>query len=242
MALTGRVIFGEPAAPAGAARHSAWVTAFPARLDLPARRRRHARLIAALTTTVGACASAAQALYQPVADAPPEQEAVVVGPLPVVYLSHTAAPLLEAARAEDDARWPAAVAQEREQARRTSAARVALARAQEIVEEPGACWPVPLPTAEQSAVIDLASAGDEVAELWAAAPEKAAVLVRDLAVGGEFTAAEVLDAAVDAAIGAGLLALNDAGKASDPSMMAERCLEAVPYFVLAVALASADLD
>ncbi|CAM5573319.1 hypothetical protein ACIG0C_15120 [Kitasatospora aureofaciens] len=51
-----------------------------------------------------------------------------------------------------------------------------------------------------------------------------------------------MDAAVDAAIGAGLLALNDAGTACDPSLMAEQCLQAVPYLVLAVALASADLD
>ncbi|MEV7783373.1 hypothetical protein [Kitasatospora sp. NPDC088351] len=218
------------------------MTATPARLDLPARRRRHARLIAALTATVGACASAAQALYQPVADALPGQETVVVDPLPVVYLGRTAVPLLEAARAEDDARWPAAVAREREQAQRTSAARVALARAEEIVEEPGASWPVPLPTAEQSAVIDLAGAGDQVAELWRVDPAQAVALVNALTAGGEFTAAEVLDAAVDAAIGAGLLALADAGTASDPSMMAEQCLEAAPYLVLAVALASADLD
>ncbi|PAX82030.1 hypothetical protein CLM85_13930 [Streptomyces albidoflavus] len=218
------------------------MTATSDRLDLPARRRRHARLIAALTRTVGACASAAQALYQPVADAPPGQEAVVVDPLPVIYLSHTAAPLLEAGRAEDDARWPAAVAWEREQAQRTNAARVALARAEEIVEEPGLSWPVPLPTAEQGAVIDLAGAGDQVAELWRADPEQAVALVRELVAGREFMADEVLDAAVDAAIGAGLLALADAGTASDPSMMAEQCLEAVPYLVLAVALASADLD
>ncbi|MFF2619034.1 hypothetical protein [Kitasatospora sp. NPDC058046] len=51
-----------------------------------------------------------------------------------------------------------------------------------------------------------------------------------------------LDAAVDVAIGAGLPALNDAGTASDPSMMAEQRLGAVPYLVLAVALVSADLD
>ncbi|MEU9048590.1 MULTISPECIES: hypothetical protein [unclassified Kitasatospora] len=87
-------------------------------------------------------------------------------PLPVVCLSHTAAPPLEAARAEDEARWQAAVAREREPARRTIAARVALARAQEIVEESGASWPAPLATAEQSAVIDLAGAGDQAAELW----------------------------------------------------------------------------
>ncbi|MFJ5928016.1 hypothetical protein ACIQF6_36015 [Kitasatospora sp. NPDC092948] len=102
--------------------------------------------------------------------------------------------------------------------------------------------PVPLPTAEQGAVIDPAGAGDEVAELWRDDPAKAAGLVREPAACGECTAAEVLDAAVDAAIGAGLPALNDAGKAPDPSMMAEQRLEAVPYLVLAVALASADLD
>ncbi|MER7772950.1 hypothetical protein [Kitasatospora sp. NPDC096140] len=166
----------------------------------------------------------------------------MVDPWPVVCLGHTVAPLLDAARAEDDARWPAVVELEREQARRASAARVALARAQEVVEEPGASWPVPLPTAEQSAVIDLAGAGDQVAELWHTDAEQAVALVRELAAGGEFTAAEVLDAAVDAAIGAGVLVLADAGTVSDPGMMAEQCLEAVPYLVLAVALASADLD
>ncbi|WP_228978518.1 hypothetical protein [Streptomyces sp. DH12] len=166
----------------------------------------------------------------------------MVDPLPVVYLSHTAALRLEAARTEDEARWSAAVAREQEQAQRTSAARVALARAQEIVEEPGVSWPVPLPTAEQGAVIDLADAGDQVAELWRADPHQAVALVRELVAGGEFTAAEILDAAVDATIGAALLTLNKAGTASDPSLMAEQCLAAAPFLVLAVALASADLD
>ncbi|MFF2957266.1 hypothetical protein ACFVVU_38770 [Kitasatospora sp. NPDC057965] len=166
----------------------------------------------------------------------------MVDPLPVVYLGHTAAPLLEAARAEDEARWPAAVARERERARRTSAARVALARAQVIVEEPGVSWPVPLPSVERSAVVDLAGAGGEVAELWRDDQAKAAGLVRELAAGGEFTAVEVLDAALDAAIGAALPALAEAGTASNPSMMAEHCLGAVPCLALAVALASADID
>ncbi|MGZ2359868.1 hypothetical protein LRE75_24705 [Streptomyces sp. 372A] len=39
-------------------------------LDLPARRRRYAQLIAALTTLSGACAEAAGAVYQPIAAAP----------------------------------------------------------------------------------------------------------------------------------------------------------------------------
>lgn len=66
--------------------------------------------------------------------------------------------------------------------------------------------------------------------------------MRELAACGEFTAAEVLNAAVDTAIRAGLLAPNEAGTAPDPSMMAEQRLAAVPYLVLAVALAPADLD
>ncbi|MFJ4674098.1 hypothetical protein [Kitasatospora purpeofusca] len=121
------------------------MTATPDHLVPLARRRRHARLIAALTSAVGACASATQAIYQPIADAPPGQEAVVVDPLPVLYLSHTAAPLLEAAQAEDEARWPAVVAWELKQARAT------FARAQEILEEPAVPGPVPLPTAERRA-------------------------------------------------------------------------------------------
>ncbi|MFE7563449.1 hypothetical protein [Kitasatospora sp. NPDC057500] len=100
---------------------------------------------------------------------------------------------------------------------------------------------MPLPSAEQGAAIDLAGAGGEVTELWRGDPVRAAALVRELAACGEFTAAEVLDAAVDVAVGAALLALADAGTASDPSMMAEQCLEAVPHLALAVALASADL-
>ncbi|MET9659000.1 hypothetical protein [Streptomyces sp. NPDC006510] len=90
--------------------------------DLPARRRRHARLIAALTTLIGACAEAAGAVYEPVAAAPPGQEAVDVSLLPCIQVSLAAATLLDRARAEDDARWPAAVAWERKEARRTYAA------------------------------------------------------------------------------------------------------------------------
>ncbi|MFD9067779.1 hypothetical protein ACFVZ3_40430 [Kitasatospora purpeofusca] len=181
-------------------------------------------------------------MYGPIADAPPGQETVVVvvDPLPVVYLSHTAAPLPETARAEDEARWPAAVAREREQGSRTFAARVAVARAQELAEEPRLPGPVPLPTAEQGAAVDLASAGDEIAELWREDPAQALARAGELAAGGEFTAAEVLDTAVDTAVGAGLLAPADARTATDPSPMAEQCLQAVPHLVLAVALASAD--
>ena len=216
----------------------------PDRLDLPARRRRHARLIAALTTLIGACAEAAGAVYQPVAAAPPGQEAVGVDLLPSMQVSLSAAALLDLARAEDDARWPAAVVRERGEARRTYAARCAAAAAQEVVEQadPPGEHGVPLPTVEQSAAMDLVSAGEEVAARWRRDPGEAAVLVRVLVAGGELAADEVLDEAADVAVLAGLLVLQEARTASDPSMAAELCLSAVPHMVLAVTLASADLD
>ncbi|MFF4934886.1 hypothetical protein ACFY2H_39425 [Streptomyces griseofuscus] len=63
------------------------MTTTPDRLDLPARRRRHARLIAALTQLIGACAEAASAVYRPIAAAPPDQEGVEVNLLPCLQVS-----------------------------------------------------------------------------------------------------------------------------------------------------------
>ncbi|GAA5615379.1 hypothetical protein Spla01_06591 [Streptomyces platensis] len=120
-------------------------------------------------------------------------------------------------------------------------ARCLVARAQEFVEEAGPPG-VPLPTVEQAAVMDLAGAGDAVAEPWQRDPQQAVVLVNELVAGGEFSVDEVLDAAVDATVLTGLLALQAAGSASDPSAAAELCVGAVPYLALAVALATADLD
>ncbi|WDM17052.1 hypothetical protein J3S85_39805 [Streptomyces lavenduligriseus] len=61
--------------------------------------------------------------------------------LPCIQVSLSAALLLDAARAEDDARWPAAVTRERAAARRTFAARCAVAAAVDAMElaPPGAC-------------------------------------------------------------------------------------------------------
>ena len=219
------------------------VTTTPDRLALPARRRRHSRLIAALTTLIGSCADAAGAVYQPIAAAPPGQEAVEVSLLPCVQVSLSAAPLLDRARTEDNARWPAAMAREREEARQTYAARCAVAEAQELAEQadPPGEHGVPLPTVEQSAAMDLVGVGDEVAARWLDDPEEAGAFVRKLEVSGELTADEVLDEAVDSAVVAGLLALQEARTASDPSTAAEFCLSAVPHIALAVTLASADL-
>lgn len=226
---------------AGAAPHSGEVTATPDRLDLPARRRRHARLIANLTTLIGSCAEAASSVYQPIAAATPDQEDVAVNLLPLKMTALSAATLLDLAGDEDRARWPAVAAREQEEADRTYAARCAVAQAQELVEDAGPPGGVPLPTLEQAAVIDLASAGDEVAAQWRDDPEQAVALVYELAAGGEFSVDEVLDAAVEATVLTGLLALHVASTASDPSTAAERCLGAVPYIALAVTLASADL-
>nr|WSU78431.1 hypothetical protein OG499_38320 [Streptomyces anulatus] len=66
----------------------------------------------------------------------------------------------------------------------------------------------------------------------------------ELTAGGELAVDEVLDAAVDAVVVTGLLALAEARTtaATDPSTAAELCLVAVPHLALAVTLASADLD
>ncbi|MFF8747170.1 hypothetical protein [Streptomyces californicus] len=211
----------------------------------PARRRRHARLIAALASLVGACAEAAGEVYGPIAAAPPDQEAVEVQPLSSVRVALSGPLLLDMARGEDAARWPGEVAREDAAARRTYAARCALADAQDAVHGPGRDrGPVPLPTAGQGAAMELAAAGDEVAARWREDPAQAAALVLELTAGGELGVEEVLDAAVDAAVVCGLLVLAEARTTamSDPGMAAELCLTAVPHFSLAVALASADLD
>ncbi|WEH37261.1 hypothetical protein PZB75_30190 [Streptomyces sp. AM 4-1-1] len=220
------------------------MTATSNRLDLPARRRRHARLIAALTTLIGACAEAAGAVYQPIAAASPGTENVEVNVLPCVQVSLTAAALLDRARAEDDARWPAVMAWERAQAQRTYAARCAVAQAQEFMEQSDLSGQngVPLPTVEQAAAMDLVSAGTEVTARWRTDPEEAVALVHELAAGGELAVDEILDEAVDAAAVTGLLALQKARTAPDPSTAAELCLSAVSHIALAVTLASADLD
>ncbi|MFJ1601559.1 hypothetical protein [Streptomyces sp. NPDC088261] len=169
------------------------------RLDLPARRRRHARLIAALTSLIGACAEAAGAVYNPVAAAPPGQEGVEVTLLPCLQVSGAAALLLDRARAEDAARWPAAASWEREESGRTYAARCAVAHAQEIAEPSGPLGEheVPLPTVEQFAAMGPMSAGDDVAARWRDDPQEAVALVRELVAGGELAVEEVLDEAVD---------------------------------------------
>lgn len=183
-------------------------------------------------------------MYQPIAAASPGAKDVEVTVWPCTQVSLTAATLLDRARAEDDARWPAAMAWERAQAQRTYAARCAVAQAQEFMEQDGLSGQdgVPLPAVGQAAAIDLVSAGTEVTARWRIDPEEAVALVHELAAGGELAVDEILDEAVDAAAVTGLLALQEARTAPDPSTAAELCLSAVSHIALAVTLASADLD
>ncbi len=101
---------------------------------------------------------------------------------------------------------------------------------------------VALPRVEQPAAMGLMSVGDEVAARWRTDPHQAVAVVRELVAGGELAVDEVLDAAADSLVLAGLLALQEARTASDPSTAAEFCLGAVSHVTLAVTLASAGLD
>ncbi|MFK0195870.1 hypothetical protein [Kitasatospora sp. NPDC090308] len=226
------------------------------RLERPARRRRHARLIASLTDLIGACAEAAAEVYRPIASAPPGQLSIdVAAGLLYVRIGLTAPVVLDRARAEDDERWPGELAREQREAQRTYAARVVVATAQDLTDPgpddeagrveaagPAGTALVAVATVGQGAAMELVAAGSEVAKRWREDPAQAAVLALEFAESGEFTTSEVLDAAVDKRVVAGLLALQEARTAPDPSTAAELCLAAVPHLVLAVHLASADLD
>lgn len=85
------------------------------------------------------------------------------------------------------------------------AARCAVAKTQELAEQAGPTGEhdVPRPTVHQFAAMDLVSSG-------------------------ELAADEVRDEAVDSAVLSGLLALQEARTASDPSTAAEICLSASP--------------
>ncbi|POG43191.1 hypothetical protein BV881_33235 [Streptomyces sp. ZL-24] len=89
-----------------------------------------------------------------------------------------------------------------------------------------------------------AGEGAAVAARWRTDPQQAAALAQELAADGEFTAGEILDQAVDAAVLEALLTLRRAGtvSVSDPGAAAGLCLHAVPHLALAAALAGADAD
>lgn len=170
---------------------------------------------------------------------------------PLNALSHSASIRLDAARAQDVTRWPAAVAQEKEDDQRTFAARCATAEAEQVLhqvefgddsESPQPPGLIPLPTAPQSATMALAGVGADFLTELLDDPEQAINRVREMADTGTFTVNQILDEAADTAVLSGLLALREAQRKSDPSAAAEGCLTASRSFALAVSVASADVD
>ncbi|MFE4304834.1 hypothetical protein ACFRR6_01960 [Streptomyces sp. NPDC056891] len=223
----------------------------PEPLEIPARRRRHARLIAALAELTGDCAQAAGTVYGPIADAAPQQDGVPLNLLSIVVLSTAAGPRLDAARQEDAARWPDAMAREEtEQQQRTFEARCAAAEAIQVLAdavlgpvEDG--YPAPgtiaLPTTSQSAAMALPAICTDFLTSFVDDPAAAIELVRTATATGEFTVGQILDGAVDIAVLAGLIILRGLSNQTDPSTAAETCLVAGRQFAAAVMVASADL-
>ncbi|MFE4516736.1 hypothetical protein ACFRMQ_21370 [Kitasatospora sp. NPDC056783] len=131
---------------------------------------------------------------------------------------------------------------ERRESELTHAARCAVAAAQDHAHHDGRDGREDPADDGTGAAMNLAAVGAEVAEQWRDDPAEAAGLVVELTARGEFTVREVLDAATDACVTAALLALQHIRTAPDPGAAAERCLDAVPYLVLAVRPAGTDPD
>ncbi|MFD3920275.1 hypothetical protein [Streptomyces sp. NPDC058595] len=209
-------------------------------LQLPARRRRNARLIATLTHVIGDCAAAAGSVYGPIATAPPEQGDVSVSVWPFAALALSASTRLEAAGAEDDVRWPAAVAAEEKDRDRTFAARCVAAEAEQITADPAYADTI-FSAAQHAAMEGLGVGADFLIDLLDD-PHQAIDRARERAASGELTVDEILDEATDTAVLSGLLALRQAQKEQDPSTAAETCLAASRHFVLAIQVASTDIE
>ncbi|MFF0389692.1 hypothetical protein ACFYS8_13515 [Kitasatospora sp. NPDC004615] len=216
----------------------------PVNPGVPARRHRHACRIAALALLMGSAAKAASTVYRQVAAAPPGQADVEVTLLPLHQVNLAAVTTgLDRARAEDAARWPAAVQWEAEESRRTYDVRYVAARAQEIVDQvdpPVGPYAVPPLTAEQVARGDLITAVDEVALLWKSDPEEAIARVHEMAADGDLAAVEILDEAAASAERCALSAMRQACVAASASEAAALCLAAVTHAVLGVSMLSTD--
>ncbi|MGV9427116.1 hypothetical protein ACWDO7_22870 [Streptomyces sp. NPDC003656] len=216
--------------------------------EAPARRRRHARLIAALARLVRDTAGAAVGVYEPIAAAPPDQTGVTVHLLPIMQVAAAARYIVDAARAEDTGRWPAVAAREAEEHGRTFAARCAAAEAEDAIwqaqfteDSDGALGGLALFTPSQAAHSALVEAGEAFLAALQDDPQEAVSQLQELVATGEFTAEQVLDAALDTAVLCGLLVLQELRPSSDAGMAAESCLAAGRYFSLAVSVASIDL-
>ncbi|MFK0294801.1 hypothetical protein ACIQU6_30615 [Streptomyces sp. NPDC090442] len=214
-------------------------------LTTPSRRRRHARLIELATRLVGECATAAGAIYGPIAAAAPDVDDVEVSRGPLIMLAASVAGRIETAWREDDERWPTVAAAEELAAHRCTARRHALAEAEAALtgeapvpaDTPGI---VPELTPHQIASLRAVGVGGDYLTALDEGPDVALDLLRRLTAAGEHTAAEVLDDAVDTALISAVLTLGRACQVPDPSHGAELALEASRHLVLAVRLASAD--
>ncbi|WP_079171026.1 hypothetical protein [Streptomyces sp. CC53] len=215
--------------------------------EAPARRRRHARLIATLAELVGECASAALGVYGPIAYAPPRAGGVPVNVGGISGLALSAAERLDRAVAQDAARWPAEVSREDAHARDTFHRRCAAAEADQVVIDAqfgGGSFSGEgtVPTPPQAAAMDLAEAGGEFLDALDPDPADALAFILGLTASGEYSARGVLDEATRTAVLRACLVLREAAREEDPSMAAERCLTASRHLALAVSAASIDLD
>jgi hypothetical protein len=132
-----------------------------------ARRRRHAWLLGTLTELIGDCAQVAGEVYRPFAEAPPTQTDAPVNLGLLAGLYQSASTRVDTARAQDAARWPAAVTKEKDEDERTLAARCATTEVERVVDPAGdentkAPQPrrmIPRQTLTQCAATGLADAG-----------------------------------------------------------------------------------
>lgn len=218
-------------------------------LDSPARRRRHARVIATAVQLVVDCGIAAQRVYDPIALAGPTTDGVPVRRDLIDALAEAAPRRLDQASEEDKERWPREVEQEGAEGLTTFRRRCATAAADRLLLDlqlsagASALGPVPVPTPAQLAqmgpdliAVDLIEALDD------GEPEDALALLREAVTTGEYTTAQILDAAMNTCLTAACLTLCQAAETSDPSMAAETVLMATRSLSRAVMLASADLD
>ncbi|MEU5959252.1 hypothetical protein [Streptomyces sp. NPDC047525] len=216
----------------------------------PARRRRHARVIALAAELVGECSRAALDVYGPIAEAPPGQQQVPVFLDAVKGLAEDAAHRFDTAAAEDADRWPGEVARETAVDEASFHRRCAALEAERIVHNaefgepaPGPATPgtLRLPDTPQLAAMGLVGAGVDFLDALDRDPTEALDLVQGLT-NGEFTSGQILDDALSTAVVGAVLLLRNAAREDDPSTAAEYCLNAARAFVSVVTVASIDLD
>ncbi|MET9864507.1 hypothetical protein ABZY93_35300 [Streptomyces smyrnaeus] len=211
----------------------------------PARRRRHACLIATATQLVGECAQAAAAVYDPISQAPPDQEEVPVSLWPTHTLLHTGPGRLEAARAQDDTRWPQARDREQHACQASFERRCALIEAETVLldaafgfEDSTPDGPAQVPSPPLMAAAGVTDAGLEILEA-VDEPDRLFELLEQIRQDG-YAPEEVLDDALATVVADACLTLREATGQQDPSRTAEHCLSAARALAQIVTLACID--